>query len=335
MANPKIILSFRNYDGTNAILRGLVKPEGMDLQIVENTVVPAMFTAMFKGEYDASEMSLSELVYYTSRDRCEFIGVPVFPVRFFRHSYILCNASSHIDRPEDLNGKRLGFLRWSQTAAIWMRGTLLDEYGISPGKTQWYVATMHHWDDGVEKDEVTPRDDFTIRWLEKGAKTAAQAAYSALVEGKIDALGTTENPTSLVGKEKGIKRLFDNYQEVEAAYFRKTKIFPIMHVLVIRKPVVERHPDVPEKLFALFSQSKKWGRRWVRSHSSQCLAWRDAYLEAEQNVFQCDPWAYGVEANRHVIEKFLSYCYSQGISARKLNPEDLFASSTWNLTEEP
>lgn len=336
MSNQEVTLSCRNYDGTNALIRGLVKPPGINLRVVEQTSVPAMFKDFFEGKYDISEMSLSELIYYVSRGRADFLGIPVFPCRWFRHSSILCNRAANVDGPEQLSGKRLGFLRWVQTAAIWMRGTLVEDYGVSPEKTQWYVAAIHHWDHGGDEGEILPRSGFKIRRLKNyaGAHAAHETAFSALRQGEIDALGTTDHPRLLLAKDKKIKRLFENYKEVEAAYYRKTRILPIMHVIAVRNSAVEKHPDLPEKVFELFSQAKKLGRESVVWNSSLYVAWKDHYLDEEGELFEGDPFAYGLAANVHVIEKFLSYCYDQGIIERRLNPKDIFEPSTWDLREK-
>ena len=179
MQSYRVTLACRNYDRTQAIIRGLVKPPGIDLQEVEMTSVPRMFSGMFQGEYDASEMSLAELVYYASRDQNDFIGIPVFPSRMFRHGFIFYNPSSGIDGPTSLEGKNLGFPRLVQTAGVWIRGILADEYNIKPTHTACYFASIHHWDDGVEIQQVIPRDGSVIHLLEKSGKDANETAESA------------------------------------------------------------------------------------------------------------------------------------------------------------
>lgn len=327
-----ITLACRNYDGTNAILRGLVRPEGIDLRVTEVNDVPKMFTAMFKGEYDVSEMSLAELVYYLSRDQCAFIGIPVFPSRIFRHSYILYNTASGISSPQSLDGKKIGSQRWVQTAAVWIRAMLAEEYGISPQRTQWYVWGIHHWQTGDL--EIRTRDGSVVHRFEWSGQDEYESSCLALLEGKVDVLLTTENRKySTLLDDKRVRKLFEDSTEVEAAYYRKTKIFPIMHVLVARKAAIERRPDLPLKLFELFCQAKNLGRESMRAIPSLALAWKSRYLETEQDIFQGDPWAYGFEKNKPTIAKFLSYCHDQGVSARRLSPEELFIPSTWKLLE--
>lgn len=335
MRDYKITLACRNYDRTQAIVRGLVTAEGIKLKVLEMSSVPRMFSGFFRGEYDVSEFSLAELVYYASRGNDEFVGIPVFPSRMFRHGFIFCSASSDIRGPESLQGKNIGFPRLVQTASIWIRGILTGEHKISPKNIHWHVASVHHWDGGDVRDEIQPRDGSVIHWLERKGKDENESAELALSEGRIDVLGTTQFPKAFSGGDKEIKRLFPNYQDVEASYFKKTRIFPIMHVLAARKAVVDRHPDLPGKIFELFSKAKRWGREGIRTDPSLSLVWKNQYLDEEEKIFQGDPWAYGLKENAHAISQFLSYCYDLGVSKREVTPQDLFAPTTWELAEEP
>lgn len=334
MAAPtKIKLASRAYDGVLPILSGRMTIPGFEFDIVETEDVPGMFSAMFQGKFDVSEMSLGELIYYSSRGKADFIGIPVFPSRMFRHGFIFVREDSGIERPAQLSGKKLGFLRWVQTAAIWMRGMLVEEYGVSAKDSQWYVAAMHHWDERDPGAAVEPRDGSVIRMIQSGGKSASERACRALFDGEIDALGVTESQLGLLQSDPSVKRLFENCREVEAEYFRRTKILPIMHVLTLQKRLAERHPELPEKLFRLYSQAKKWAQRWRRTIPSLVEAWPGDYLASEERIFQSDPWAYGLQANRHGLEKFLAYCHAQGISARAVAPEEIFHPTTIRLTE--
>ncbi len=332
MNNYKISLASRYYDRTDAIIRGLVKPADFDLKVFQIDHVQSLFTRMFRGEFDVSEFSLAEFVYYTSRDKCDFIAIPVFPSRIFRHGYIFSNAK--IERPEQLDGKKIGFVDWVQTAAVWSRGTLMEEYNISPKNTGWYISQVHHWDTSGEEEEVKPQNGSVIQWFEKDGQDIYEMADSALVEGKVDALGMARIPNSFIRGDKRVKRLFENRRDVESSYFKKTRIFPIMHILVARKSVVEEHPDLPQKLFELFVQSKRLAQTNLKKEWISSVVWKNQYMDEEETIFQGDPWVYGLENNAHVIEKFLSYCYDQGVSTRRMNSRDLFVPSTWDLTEE-
>ncbi len=331
---PSITLACRNYDGTGAIMRGIVKVPGIDLEIVECEDVVDMFARMYKGEFDVSEMSLAELIYYTSRGRSEFVGIPVFPSRIFRHGFIFCRKDSAINRPEDLRDKKIGFVRWVQTATTWVYGTLKDEYGVKPQDETWHIASMHHWDDVDPGGGVAPRDGSILKWIEAPGKNPAERACRALFEGRLDVLGITEGQISLLLGNSEVRRLFENYREVEAAYYRKTKILPIMHVMVIRKSVVETFPELPINLFRSFCEAKARARRWHRTIPSIMQAWTNHYLDEERKIFELDPWAYGLEKNRHVIDRFLIYCRHAGISERNISAEELFHPSTWALEEQ-
>jgi 4,5-dihydroxyphthalate decarboxylase len=334
MASPlKIKLASRAYDGVLPILRGQMGLPGFAFETIETEDVPAMFKGMFKGEYDISEMSLGELVYYTSREQADFIGIPVFPSRMFRHGFIFCRKASGINSPEELSGKKIGFPRWVQTAAIWIRGTLADEYGVSPKTTQWYALSMHHWDDRDSGAPVMPRDGSVIQWLQNNDMSNSERTCRALFDGEVDALGVTEAQLPLLSANPEVKRLFENVREVETRYFRKTRILPIMHVMALKKDLAERCPELPAELFRLFSESKRWAQRWRRAIPSLVEAWPNQTLDEEGKVFETDPWAYGLEPNRHVLNKFLDYCHAQGISARKIAPEELFHASTADLAE--
>ncbi|MBM4261116.1 MAG: ABC transporter substrate-binding protein [Deltaproteobacteria bacterium] len=334
MASPiHVRLASRAYDGVLPILRGQMKIPGFEFDVTETEDVPGMFAGMFKGQYDISEMSLGELIYYTSRGKADFVAIPVFPSRMFRHGFIFTRKASNIRTPSDLSGKKIGFLRWVQTAAIWMRGMLIDEYGVSAKNSEWYVASIHHWDDHDPGATVEPRDGSVIRMIENSGKNTSERACKAIFDGQVDALGVTESQFATLLANDTVKKLFENSREVEASYFRKTKILPIMHVLAMQKSLAEKHPELPAQLFRLYVEAKSWGQRWRRAVPSLAEAWPNPYIEAEQEIFQCDPWAYGLEANRHVLNRFFAYCDAQGVTARTTAPEEIFHGSTVKLSE--
>jgi 4,5-dihydroxyphthalate decarboxylase len=334
MGSPtKIRLASRAYDGVLPILRGQMRIPGFEFEITEAEDVPGMFSGMFKGQYDVSEMSLGELIYYTSRNKADLVAIPVFPSRIFRHGFIFIRKSSGIHRPTDLSGKRIGFLRWVQTASIWMHGMLIDEYGVSAKDSEWYVASLHHWDEDDPRATIEPRDGSMIRLLQNSGQDISERACRALFDGQVDALGVTESQLPTLLANDSVAKLFENSREVEASYFRKTKILPIMHVMATQKRLVEKYPELPEKLFRLYADAKRWAQRWRRAIPSLAEAWPNHYLADEKEIFQADPWAYGLEANRHVLNKFLAYCHDQGITGRDIAPEEIFASTTHMLVE--
>jgi 4,5-dihydroxyphthalate decarboxylase len=337
MVEVAVTLACRNYDGTNALIRGRLRPPpGMNLQVIEVNDVVAMFSGMFKGEYDVSEMSLAELVYYSTRDRCDFIGIPVFPSRLFRHGFMLCNGAAGIQGPQDLTGKRIGGLRWVQTAFIWLRGMLAEEHNLRPRDTHWYVSALHHWHEQASEEAIIPRDGSIIRRFTADGNDEYETSCRALLDGTIDLLMTTENRKyDRLAADARARPLFPDAREAEATYFKKTGIMPIMHVLVMRRSMADRHPDLARRLFELFCRAKTVGREWIRSVPSLTLAWKNRYLDEELELFGGrDPWAYGLGENFASLAKFLSYCYAQGVSAREISPYDLFLPDTWELSEQ-
>ena len=157
---------------------------------------------------------------------------------------------------------------------------------------------------------------------------------AALREGRLDMLGVTETQLPALLADPALKRLFEDYRDVEAEYFRKTRIFPIMHVLAVKKSVLEQNPGVAPALFELFSQAKRQARKWYADIPSMVVAWRQHALDEERAVFAGDPCPFGLDANRDVINTFIEYCEAQGICERNLSPEELFAPDTWELTEQ-
>jgi 4,5-dihydroxyphthalate decarboxylase len=328
----KLSLAIRPYDGVLPITRGEICIPGVDLQVREMTNVPRLFEGFFRGEYEISEMSLAEAVHYISHGQAEFACIPVFPSRIFRFGYLFANVASGVTGPASVNGRRVGFQRWIQTAGVWMRGQLVDEYGVSPSATEWYVRTIYHWND-ADHSKVAPRNGSTIRFLDLNGDAQAETAYMALLEGKVDVMGVTENQLPCLLRDRRVRRLFPNYQQEDAGYYHKTRIFPIMHVLCVQSAVVQKCPDLPAQLFRLFADARMIARRHATAIPSHTLACRSAYLEAEAREFGGDPWRHGLKANQHVIEKFISYCYDQGIAARRIKAEELFHPSTWSLVE--
>jgi 4,5-dihydroxyphthalate decarboxylase len=314
-------------------MRGLVTPAGIDLKVLEMADVSGMFLGMFKGEFDVSEMSLAELVYYVSRGRSDFLGIPVFPLKMFRHGFIFCNTSSGIGGPENLKGKKIGCPRWAHTTGVWVRGILKDEYDLAPEAAYWYSTSLHHWEDDSEKPVIEPTGAYRVEPLQGDGQDQGSIVDSALAEGKMDVIVTASLPKSFLRRDGRVKRLFENYKEIEESYYKKTRVVPIMHVLVARRSLADQVPELPARLFELFSQAKESAGRQSRNDPDLNLMWRSHYVQEEQQTFHEDPWAYGLTRNKHALDVFLSYCLEQGLSTRKMNPEDLFFPSTWQLSE--
>ena len=324
MSKLQLSLACWDYDRTRALADGNVRAEGIDL-IYNNLFVEETFFRMLRNrEFDAAEMSLSSYCVSLMREEPAFIAIPVFPSRFFRHSCIFVSAKSGIREPADLAGKRIGVPEYQMTAPVWIRGILQDEYGVDP-------AGCEYWTGGEEQ----PGRDEKLK-LELPAKFKLRAIgpqqtlARMIAEGDLDAMHTARAPSTFHSQPGKVKRLFENFVEVEKAYYRKTKIFPIMHTVVIRRDLYQKNRWIAQSLAKAFAQAQ--GKTYEHLSTSMALTtmlpWQSAHVEEARALLGEDWWPYGVEPNRHVLETFLRYHHEQGLSNRRLEVEELFAPET-------
>ncbi len=322
----KLSLTFAcwDYDRTRALADGRVRPDGIDLTYLNLPVEETFFRMMRYREFECSEMSLSSYVASLRRDDPPFIALPAFPSRFFRHSCIFVSAKSGIRRPEDLKGRRVGVPEYQMTAPVWIRGILSDDYGVK-------VTEYEHLSGGEEepgRDEKLKIDvPSSIRLRPIGA---SQTLARMIADGEIDALVTARAPSTFRKRPDDVKRLFPDYVAAEKAYYAKTKIFPIMHTVVIRRDVYERHPWVAQSLCKALEESKAVALAMLKQTAAMpaMAPWLVSQVEEARALMGEDWWPYGLEANRHVLDTFLRYHHEQGLSRRRLKPEELFAKET-------
>ena len=324
MANLQLSLACWDYDRTRALADGSVRPEGIDL-IYQNLFVEETFFRMARfREFDAAEMSLSSYCVSLGKDDPAFIAIPVFPSRFFRHSCIFVSAKSGIREPKGLAGKKIGVPEYQMTAPVWIRGILQDEYGVDP-------ASCEYWSGG---EEETGRDEKLKIELPPKFKLRpigpTQTLSQMIADGELDAMHTARTPSTFRTRPGTVRRLFENYVEVEKAYYRKTKIFPIMHTVVIRRDVYESNRWVAQSLYKAFVQAQR--RTYDQLQTTMALAtmlpWQIAQVEEARALMGDDWWAYGFAPNRHVLDTFLRYHHEQGLSKRRLKIEKLLAPET-------
>ncbi len=306
------------YDRTAALREGIVRPEGIELNYL--TMQPAeIFWRMLQyKEFDASEMSLSNYTTLVSTGNSPFIAIPVFPSRVFRHGYFFINTQKGIKSPADLKGKRGGVPEYSMTAAVYMRGLLEHEYGVKPSDVEW----------------VQGRTDRLGRKLPSNVRLSqapAGAELGDLLErGEIDFMMTANNPLSFRRGAPTVARLFPDYPAQEKAYYRRTKIYPIMHTVVIRRDIYDRDPWVALSLYKALCRAKDYAYDQLADMGSSkvSFAWLQPLLEEEQAVIGKDWFPYGIEQNRPTIEALLQYTHEHGLTDRRLKIEELFAPST-------
>jgi 4,5-dihydroxyphthalate decarboxylase len=289
-------------------------PRGIDLIRLDLSVEEIFYRFTRFREWDASEMSFGKVSALLSGEKPDIVALPVFPSRVFRHSAIYVSGAA-VKKPKDLEGKRVGIPEWAQTAGIYVRGMLADEYGVDLSKIEWHQAGVRE-PGRVEKIELALPKGVSI------ARHADKTLATMLAAGELDAVISARDP--------GGKRMFENSRELEEAYFRKTRIFPIMHVLVLRRQVYERDRWIAMNLFTAFEEAKRASlARLADIGASQVpLPWVAEHVRAWRELMGDDFWPYGVEPNRPTLEAFFRWSYEQGVAKRLLKMEDVFAPET-------
>jgi 4,5-dihydroxyphthalate decarboxylase len=308
------------YDRTEALREGLVRPEGVDLTYVPVQSPPELFARMIKrGSFDVSEMSLSLYVQLRSRGEFPFVALPVFPSRMFRHGYVFVHEDAGIEKPADLAGKRVGVQEYHQTAGVWIRGILASEYGLDLESISWREGGVNA-PRTPDVLDLRPQRDLDIEFVGHDV-----SLNDLLVRGELDAYLGARQP--LAYRDGGpVRRLFPGYRALERDFYERTSIFPIMHTMVIREDLLERHPWLAESLFKAMEDSKQWCLEQMRfsGTSRYTLPWLHADLEEVDEVFGGDPWPYGVDENLPTLEAFARYLYEQHFLGSPIDITELF-----------
>ncbi len=323
MPRLELTLACWNYDRTRALLDARVRPDGIDLNYLSTPVEETFFRMLRHREFDVAEMSLSSYVMSLfTRDR-PFIAIPVFPSRAFRHASIYVHAGSGIGQPGDLVGKRVGSPEYQMTAPVWIRGILADDFGV-PVESVTYYAGGQEEPGRPEKLELDLPPGIRLE------RIGADRTLSSMLEsGAIDALYSPRAPSSF-RRGGAVKRLFEDFAVVEREYFRRTRIFPIMHTVVIRRDVYERHPWIAQSLDKAFRAAQRETYEDLNHTAAlkMMLPWLTAHVEETRREMGDDFWPYGLAPNRDTLATFLRYSHEQGLSKTRLEPEALFAPET-------
>src|SRR5688572_13375254 len=320
----RLTLACWDYDRTRALMDGSVAPDGIELLYLNQPVEETFFRMMRHREYDCSEMSLSSYVASLGSENPPFIAIPVFPSRFFRHSCIFVSARSGIRKPEDLKGKRIGVPEYQMTAPVWIRGILSDDYGVK-------VTDVEHFSGGEEQPGRDEKIKLSLPGNIRLKPIPADKTLSRmLADGELDALVTARAPSSFHKEPDKVRRLFPDYVEKEKEYYRRTKIFPIMHTVVLRRDVYEKNPWAAQSLYkaCVASKAKAYELYDQTAALPAMLPWSVAHVEEARREMGEDWWPYGLAPNRQVLDTFLRYHHEQGLSRRRFAPEELFARET-------
>lgn len=316
-----------NYDRTRALVDGRVAIEGVDLNYIELEMPESFHRMLRHAEFHVSEMSFAWYLGTFFAERRHMVAIPVFPSRMFRHSGIYVNPKSGITDPADLAGKRVGVPEYQQTAGVWIRGMLADDYGVpidsvsyhqggltEPGRVESALRCL----EGIDLTPIGPQDTLS----------------EMLERGEIDAIYTAHAPVGFDVGAPYVERLFPDYRSEEQAYYQRTRIFPIMHTVVIRVDVLEAHPWLARSLTKAFEEAKAIAMADLfEPAAAKCsLPWLVAEAEQTEDIFGTrDFWPYGAEQNRRVIETFVRYAHEQGLVPERPSVEDLFPQSTIDI----
>jgi 4,5-dihydroxyphthalate decarboxylase len=318
-AKLHLTLATTDYDHVRDLVNGAVRPDGIVLTPFVLPVEEVFFRFIKNREFDVSEMSFGKFIGYASQGNSPFVGIPVFPSRVFRHSAFYVRADRDIATPKDLEGKTVGIPEWAQTAGIYARGFLAETAGVDLTKIKWVQAGMN---EAGREEKV----EFT---LPKGVQYSQRRDTSVsemLLSGEVDAALSARVPDAFTRAPGKIVRLFPDYRADEMAYHTATGIYPIMHVIAMRRAVFERHPWVAMNMLKAFDEAKARSVERIRDLTASRIPvpWAASIIDEFAKNFGDDPFPYGLEENRKTLDAFCRFAHDQGVTAKKLTPDDLF-----------
>ena len=320
MSNLRLSVAVGNYDRMRPIIDGRVPIQGVDPIVMMQEPEELFFRAFRNVDYDICELSLSSFVVRTARGDCPYVGVPVFPSRFFRHTSIYIRTDRGIDKPEELKGRRIGTPEYQLTACVWARALLADDYGVEPADVTWVRGGIDE-KGRIEKIGLSLPADVTIEDIDP------DTTLSELLEaGEIDGMVTPRAPSCFKRGAANVGRLFEDSEAAAREYYARTGIYPIMHLLGIRKTLLEQHPWLAGNVVKAFEAAKNLAAADLVDIAAPkvMLPFLAEHLESLQALMGEDIWPYGLEKNRAVLETFLRHHHAQGLSERLVSVEDLF-----------
>lgn len=324
MSKPTLTFACGLYDRVLPLYTGEVKPVGLDINFLAINNPREIFDRMGGSqEFDASEFSSSEFISGLSAGTTPFVALPFFPSRVFRHSMITINKRSGIKSPKDLEGKRVGTALYTQTAAIFIRGMLQHDYGVDMSKIHWVQGALNHV--GSHGQPSAPP---LLKKVDIEIADPKKSLSDLIDKGEIDAIFATNLPTCF-RRNPDVVRLFPNYREVEQDYYRRTGIFPIMHLVAMRRDTYEKYPFAASSLYEALKASRARALRLQRETGAlrYMLPWMTADLDEIEELFGGDPWPDGVDANRKTLEALVTYLHEQGLIAKPIPIEDIFVKT--------
>jgi 4,5-dihydroxyphthalate decarboxylase len=329
VVNVPITIACGRYDRTQAIRDGRVKVEGCDVTYLPLYPEEIFHRAFKFQEFDVSEISFSSYIRTVSAGTAAYIGIPAFVSRIFRHSGIYVRNGAGIEKPQDLRGKRIGVPEYQITAVVWMRGMMQHEYGLKPSEIHWRSGGQEE----PGRHERTPL--MPIPGLDLQPIGDDKTLVNMLRDGELDALFTARAPSSFLKGEPHVGLLFPNTRAVEQAYYKKTGLFPIMHLVGIRRSLAEKYPWLAVSVYKAFCEAKALAMIDLRDVNALMvtLPWLVAETHETSALMGNDFWKYGVQENMREIEALTTYAHEQGLAERKVKAEELFHPATFDISK--
>jgi 4,5-dihydroxyphthalate decarboxylase len=318
-ARLHLTLATSDYDHVRDLTNGVVRADGIVLSAFNFPIEEITYRFIKSREWDISELSCGKFIGYASQGNSPFIGIPVFPSRVFRHSSIYVRADRGIASPKDLEGKTVAIPEWAQTAGIYTRGFLAETAGVDLTKIKWVQAGVN--DPGREE-----KVEFKLPPGMQYQQRRDSSISAMLLSGEADAALSARVPDAFSKGGGKIVRLYPDYRSAEMAYHAATGIYPAMHIITMRRAVFERYPWVAMNMFKAFDAAKNRSLARIRdlTASGIPLPWASTIADDLAKNFGNDPFPYGLEENRKTLEAFCRFSFDQGVTAKKMTPDDLF-----------
>jgi 4,5-dihydroxyphthalate decarboxylase len=310
MKKLKLTLACGRYDRTQPLIDGRAEVEGVDLTFLPLRPGETFWRMLNHNEFDVSEMSLSSYTILRSEGDTRFIAIPVFPSRVFRHSAVYLRADSKIEKPADLKGRRIGVADYQMTAAVWVRGFLMNDYGVKPEDVTWVL--------GRPVRTIKPPEGIRIEQMPQDTTLEAM-----LERDEIDALASVMIPKTL---GTTVRRLFKDPRQVERDYYERTRVFPIMHTFVLKTQLYEDNPWLAASFYRAFCKARDIAYYWMYDTDALTvsLPWVIDEVEATRRIFGPQIWDYSIEGSRPTLQALLSHLDEQRLTRRRMNIDELF-----------
>lgn len=317
----KLTIGCGAYDRTWPLIASKITPEDIEFNWEIMPPEEAFLRGMVNHEFDLTEMSFSTYLLQLSRGENAYTAIPVFASRAFRHSAIYIRTGAGIEKPEDLAGRTIGVPEYQLTANVWARGILSEEYGVKSEDIKWLACDI----DEKGREEKVPVElppQFSLKFM-----GMEETLWGLMQRGEIDAIIAPRAPKAFVEGDPGIARLFPDTKTAEQNYFKKTGIFPIMHLVGIRNDLLEKDPSLAGRLYNAFEAARQHAVQELNqvAYIYVMLPWLFDHMKEIKEIMGDDYWTYGIEKNRKVIETMCRYSYEQGMAKKQFTAEDIFA----------